>query len=138
MNPSLISNVDSDVCTKQLLQSQLRCLGGWFGLEDARLLGERIDALLCWAFICICLCICCANIYVYVARILSTRLRSKHLKIQFKASFNFFMASALTVLEAGLALKTQGSLVHGLHRPLGHCPPTLWYSTSGLRIATSC
>merc|ERR1719174_3151684 len=40
--------------------------------------------------------------------------RAEHLKIQFKASFNFFMASALTVFEAGLALKTQGSLVNGL------------------------
>merc|ERR1712151_542292 len=39
---------------------------------------------------------------------------AKHLKVQFKASFNFFMASALTVFEAGLALKTQGSLVNGL------------------------
>merc|ERR1712070_363298 len=39
---------------------------------------------------------------------------AKHLKNQFKASFNFFMASALTVFEAGLALKTQGSLVNGL------------------------
>merc|ERR1712216_782561 len=39
---------------------------------------------------------------------------AKHLKIQFKASFNFLMASALTVFEAGLALKTQGSLVNGL------------------------
>merc|ERR1719248_339458 len=37
-----------------------------------------------------------------------------HLKIQFKASFSFFMASALTVFEAGLALNTQGSLVNGL------------------------
>merc|ERR1719375_402956 len=35
-------------------------------------------------------------------------------KVQFKASFSFFMASALTVLEAGLALNTQGSLVNGL------------------------
>merc|ERR1719454_1723295 len=39
---------------------------------------------------------------------------AEHLKIQFKASFNFFMARALTVFEAGLALKTQGSLVNGL------------------------
>merc|ERR1719321_752434 len=39
---------------------------------------------------------------------------ANHLKVQFKASFSFFMASALTVLEAGLALKTQGSLVNGL------------------------
>merc|ERR1719454_180754 len=39
---------------------------------------------------------------------------ANHLKVQFNASFNFFMASALTVLEAGLALKTQGSLVNGL------------------------
>merc|ERR1719359_2104424 len=39
---------------------------------------------------------------------------AKHLNAQFKASFNFFMASALTVFEAGLALKTQGSLVNGL------------------------
>merc|ERR1719158_684830 len=37
-----------------------------------------------------------------------------HLKLQFKATFSFFMASALTVLEAGLALNTQGSLVNGL------------------------
>merc|ERR1711918_231186 len=37
-----------------------------------------------------------------------------HLKIQFKASFNFFMANARTVFDAGLALKTQGSLVKGL------------------------
>merc|ERR1711939_560352 len=37
-----------------------------------------------------------------------------HLKTQFSASFSFFMASALTVFEAGLALKTQGSLVNGL------------------------
>merc|ERR1719181_927730 len=41
-------------------------------------------------------------------------LCANHLKVQFKASFNFFMASALTVLEAGLALNTQGSLVNGL------------------------
>jgi len=41
-------------------------------------------------------------------------LCADHLKVQFNASFNFFMASALTVLEAGLALKTQGSLVNGL------------------------
>merc|ERR1712187_571925 len=33
---------------------------------------------------------------------------------QLKDSFIFFMASALTVFEAGLALKTQGSLVNGL------------------------
>merc|ERR1719329_2132322 len=39
---------------------------------------------------------------------------AKHLKFQFKASFSFFMASALTVFEAGFALKTQGSLVKGL------------------------
>merc|ERR1712070_891112 len=39
---------------------------------------------------------------------------AEHLKIQFKASFNFFMASALTVFEAGFALKTQGSFVKGL------------------------
>merc|ERR1740138_1661458 len=39
---------------------------------------------------------------------------ANHLKVQFKVSFNFFMASALTVLEAGLALNTQGSLVNGL------------------------
>merc|ERR1719478_2140094 len=39
---------------------------------------------------------------------------ANHLKVQFKASFSFFMASALTVLEAGLALNTQGSLVNGL------------------------
>ena len=38
----------------------------------------------------------------------------EHLKIQFKASFNFFMASALRVLEAGFDLNTQGSLVKGL------------------------
>merc|ERR1712151_1370852 len=37
-----------------------------------------------------------------------------HLKLQFKATFSFFMASALTVFEAGLALNTQGSLVNGL------------------------
>merc|ERR1719321_729812 len=37
-----------------------------------------------------------------------------HRKVQFKASFNFFMASALTVFEAGFALNTQGSLVNGL------------------------
>merc|ERR1711862_728030 len=37
-----------------------------------------------------------------------------HLKVQFKATFSFFMASALTVFEAGLALNTQGSLVNGL------------------------
>merc|ERR1719482_1287440 len=34
--------------------------------------------------------------------------------LQFKASFSFFMASALTVFEAGFALNTQGSLVKGL------------------------
>merc|ERR1711862_893038 len=39
---------------------------------------------------------------------------ANHLKLQFKASFSFFMASALTVFEAGLALNTQGSLVNGL------------------------
>merc|ERR550514_2546979 len=39
---------------------------------------------------------------------------ANHLKVQFKASFSFFMASALTVFEAGLALNTQGSLVNGL------------------------
>merc|ERR1719326_2846070 len=39
---------------------------------------------------------------------------ANHLKVQFKATFSFFMASALTVLEAGLALNTQGSLVNGL------------------------
>ena len=37
-----------------------------------------------------------------------------HWKIQFNASFIFFKARTLTVLEAGLALKTQGSLVKGL------------------------
>merc|ERR1712127_174856 len=36
------------------------------------------------------------------------------LKAQFKAFFNFFNAKHLTVLEAGLALNTQGSLVNGL------------------------
>merc|ERR1719230_2222353 len=40
--------------------------------------------------------------------------RAKHLKVQFKASLSFFMASALTVFEAGFALKTQGSFVNGL------------------------
>merc|ERR1719265_2735326 len=35
-------------------------------------------------------------------------------KTQFKASFSFFMARAFTVFEAGLALKTHGSLVKGL------------------------
>merc|ERR1719446_1508548 len=44
----------------------------------------------------------------------SSNLHAQHLKTQFKASFNFFMARALTVFEAGLALKTQGSLVNGL------------------------
>merc|ERR1719375_2820965 len=46
----------------------------------------------------------------------SPKLRgcANHLKFQFKASFSFFMASALTVFEAGLALNTQGSLVNGL------------------------
>ena len=38
---------------------------------------------------------------------------AEHLKIKFKASFNFFMASALRVLEAGFDLNTQGSLVKG-------------------------
>merc|ERR1712007_151152 len=33
---------------------------------------------------------------------------------QFNISFNFFIAKTFTVLEAGLALKTQGSLVKGL------------------------
>merc|ERR1712176_157459 len=33
---------------------------------------------------------------------------------QFTISFNFFMAKARTVLEAGLALNTHGSLVKGL------------------------
>merc|ERR1719375_2740318 len=46
----------------------------------------------------------------------SPKLRgcANHLKVQFSATFSFFMASALTVLEAGLALNTQGSLVNGL------------------------
>merc|ERR1719506_2730990 len=44
----------------------------------------------------------------------ASRTCANHLKVQFKASFNFFMARALTVLEAGLALNTQGSLVNGL------------------------
>merc|ERR1719149_278331 len=39
---------------------------------------------------------------------------AKHLKVQFKATLSFFMASALTVFEAGFALKTQGSFVNGL------------------------
>ena len=39
---------------------------------------------------------------------------AKHLKMQFKASTNFFMASALIVFEAGLDLKTRGSLVNVL------------------------
>merc|ERR1719276_495517 len=38
----------------------------------------------------------------------------KQLNIQFKATFSFFMARAFTVFDAGLALKTQGSLVKGL------------------------
>merc|ERR1712187_906608 len=32
---------------------------------------------------------------------------------QFTSSFNFFMGKALTVLDAGLALKTHGSFVNG-------------------------
>merc|ERR1712096_270910 len=35
------------------------------------------------------------------------------LKAQLMATFNFFIAKTRTVLEAGLALKTQGSLVKG-------------------------
>ena len=38
---------------------------------------------------------------------------AEHLKIKFKASFNFFLASALRVLEAGFDLNTQGPLVKG-------------------------
>merc|ERR1719281_541841 len=34
-------------------------------------------------------------------------------RIQFTSSFNFFMGSALTVLDAGFALKTHGSFVNG-------------------------
>ena len=38
---------------------------------------------------------------------------AQHLKVRFKATFDFFVASALTVFEAGFTLKTQGSLVNG-------------------------
>merc|ERR1740127_417220 len=38
----------------------------------------------------------------------------RHRQTQLTISLNFFMGNAFTVLEAGLALKTQGSLVKGL------------------------
>ena len=56
-----------------------------------------------------------------------------HLKFHVNASFNFFMASALTVLEAGLALKMQGSLVNGL-MPCFAAVPAFFFKFRNLRV----
>merc|ERR1719371_58192 len=45
---------------------------------------------------------------------LSTEVPSAQPQARFSASLSFFLAKHFTVFEAGLALKTQGSLVKGL------------------------
>merc|ERR1719271_463274 len=48
----------------------------------------------------------------WIQRAEGTEMKSQ--SAQLIISFNFFIAKARTVLEAGLALNTQGSLVNGL------------------------